>query len=369
MKNFFSKMWAFIVKNKIASIVVASVLVVGVTCAIALPIALKHEHNYAKTWSHDAVNHYHECECGEKQDITAHTWNEGVITTQATFTQDGVKTFTCSQCNATKTEKVEFDCTDVAFEKSSVKNKTYTEIEITNDTIGTYYFEYNVSDVPADSEYYWINVFKDGLKQSDLSNCKIYDVNKQLIKENIATSGAGQYMAVQSSSDSSETLAKLRADGKHYFQMTFHTAGIYKIHVTHYPILGSRPSAAFEMSVDEYETTFYSNNKVTIGADTTRWFVLDLPQSAIEALGSESACLDGCFDSDKNATGWIKTVVIKVYNSDMEELVNTNAVVGEGEEPTYDAFDIENITEGKYYICVTNTSDANISGYLCAMTC
>ncbi|MBQ8372483.1 MAG: hypothetical protein IJX38_06085 [Clostridia bacterium] len=35
-----------------------------------------------------------------------HTWNEGEITTPATATADGVKTFTCTECGETKTESV-----------------------------------------------------------------------------------------------------------------------------------------------------------------------------------------------------------------------------------------------------------------------
>lgn len=41
---------------------------------------------------------------GELKD--QHVWDEGTITKHATCTQEGVKTFTCSHCNATKTEPV-----------------------------------------------------------------------------------------------------------------------------------------------------------------------------------------------------------------------------------------------------------------------
>ena len=35
-----------------------------------------------------------------------HTWDEGEITTPATCTADGVKTYKCTECEATKTEPV-----------------------------------------------------------------------------------------------------------------------------------------------------------------------------------------------------------------------------------------------------------------------
>ena len=35
-----------------------------------------------------------------------HTWNEGEITTKATCTTDGVKTYKCTECGETKTEAI-----------------------------------------------------------------------------------------------------------------------------------------------------------------------------------------------------------------------------------------------------------------------
>ena len=43
---------------------------------------------------------------GETPVVCAHEWNDGVITTPATCTADGVKTYTCTKCGATKTEAV-----------------------------------------------------------------------------------------------------------------------------------------------------------------------------------------------------------------------------------------------------------------------
>ena len=69
LKAFFSKAWTatkafsikagkWIVANKLISIPVAVVLVGGIACAIALPIAL-HEHDFATEWSTDADNQWH----------------------------------------------------------------------------------------------------------------------------------------------------------------------------------------------------------------------------------------------------------------------------------------------------------------------
>ena len=37
---------------------------------------------------------------------TGHTWDEGMVTTEPTYETDGIKTFTCSVCKATKTEQI-----------------------------------------------------------------------------------------------------------------------------------------------------------------------------------------------------------------------------------------------------------------------
>lgn len=71
------------------------------------------EHSYVKAsiWSDDEANHWHEsvCECGKEgdaEDKAGHSWNEGVDTTPATPGHDGVKTFTCTECDRTKEETI-----------------------------------------------------------------------------------------------------------------------------------------------------------------------------------------------------------------------------------------------------------------------
>ena len=72
MKEFFSKIWAWVLKNKVVSIVIASVITVGLACAIILPIALHHEHDFGTELSSSETQHWLECECGEKKDVENH---------------------------------------------------------------------------------------------------------------------------------------------------------------------------------------------------------------------------------------------------------------------------------------------------------
>ena len=66
-----------------------------------------HEHNYSDKWSKDADYHWHACSgCNVTSDKAEHSWDEGVVTTTATEEADGVKTFTCGVCGATKEEAI-----------------------------------------------------------------------------------------------------------------------------------------------------------------------------------------------------------------------------------------------------------------------
>ncbi len=67
---------------------------------------LTHEHVFTDAWQKDAVNHWKECGCGEKTEVSSHTYNTGEITTDPTETESGVKTYTCSVCGATKEEEL-----------------------------------------------------------------------------------------------------------------------------------------------------------------------------------------------------------------------------------------------------------------------
>ena len=74
-------------------------------CGFVIQEALGHTHNYDNI-KKDEVNHWKECACGEKNEITAHTWNNGEVTKEATVDEEGVKTYTCTYCSTTKTESI-----------------------------------------------------------------------------------------------------------------------------------------------------------------------------------------------------------------------------------------------------------------------
>ena len=195
-------------------------------------------HDHAATaWSSDATYHWHDCTVsgrGEQFDKAEHTWNEGTITTDATFTRDGEKTYTCTVCQKTKTETVTMEYIDVNFAKSDAEAQTKVRFTVTE--AGTYYFRYQVQNCGFANGYYWINMTKvgGGLQQTDTNHAqaKIYDANKQLVKEGLATQAPGQFMAVDD--EDAQTRKGLMDNGVKYLEMPFVTPGEYEMIVTHY---------------------------------------------------------------------------------------------------------------------------------------
>lgn len=68
-------------------------------------IAKLTEHTYSSWEKHDSALHKKTCLCGDTQ-YANHTWNSGTVTTQSTCTATGLRTYTCTDCNATKTETI-----------------------------------------------------------------------------------------------------------------------------------------------------------------------------------------------------------------------------------------------------------------------
>ena len=64
------------------------------------------EHSYGEWTKHDDKQHKHSCVCGDTQ-YAAHIWDAGKVTEAPTHTKEGTKTYTCTVCGETKTEKVE----------------------------------------------------------------------------------------------------------------------------------------------------------------------------------------------------------------------------------------------------------------------
>ena len=83
--------------------------------AVDIPKIDSHNHNYGTEWKYDSTNHWHECEDGEKADITAHNF-KWIIDKEATATEKGSKHEECTVCGY---KKAAVDIPETDFRKSS----------------------------------------------------------------------------------------------------------------------------------------------------------------------------------------------------------------------------------------------------------
>ena len=74
-------------------------------CSVCHDIIDKAEHTYASHKCEDTAT-CTKAGCGYVKPAGQHSWNDGEVTTPATCTTDGVKTFTCKVCSETKTEPI-----------------------------------------------------------------------------------------------------------------------------------------------------------------------------------------------------------------------------------------------------------------------
>ena len=62
-----------------------------------------HTHSYGTDWKYDGTNHWHECQCGDKADTAAHSF-QWVIDKAATKEATGIKHEECTVCGAKRSE-------------------------------------------------------------------------------------------------------------------------------------------------------------------------------------------------------------------------------------------------------------------------
>ena len=89
--------------------------------AVDIPKIDSHNHNYGTEWKYDETNHWHECEDGEKADITAHNF-KWIIDKEATATEKGSKHEECTVCGYKKAA-VDIPVTDFGNSSDDQPNK------------------------------------------------------------------------------------------------------------------------------------------------------------------------------------------------------------------------------------------------------
>ena len=63
-----------------------------------IAISVTHTHSYGAEWKNDDTNHWHVCACGEKSELSEHSYGEWVTDTEATEEAEGTKHRNCTAC-------------------------------------------------------------------------------------------------------------------------------------------------------------------------------------------------------------------------------------------------------------------------------
>lgn len=90
-------------------------------------------HDFTTSWTHDDNEHWKQCSrCDEKDDVSPHTWDNGTITIAPTCTKAGERTYTCTECGATKTEPI--DATGHSWKSDWTSDATHHWHECANES-------------------------------------------------------------------------------------------------------------------------------------------------------------------------------------------------------------------------------------------
>ncbi len=108
-------MKSWILSHKILAIVLACVLGAGVICAVVLPIALAHKHEFSTEWTTDENFHWHKCKdekCNEVSDKADHVFDKETVSamylaSEATYT-DAAKYYKSCVCGVKGTETFDY---------------------------------------------------------------------------------------------------------------------------------------------------------------------------------------------------------------------------------------------------------------------
>ena len=98
-----------------------------------------HVHSFGSEWKHDRTYHWHECACGERTDVSAHTPDSG-RTAQSGEIYTGTLTYTCTVCGSvTGTERIKdnktYDIPDYTFAPLYIETGiTYEKLRIDVET-------------------------------------------------------------------------------------------------------------------------------------------------------------------------------------------------------------------------------------------
>ena len=88
-------------------------------------------HSFGDWQKCSETQHKRSCSCGEEE-YESHYWGAGIVTKHPTASEPGIRTFTCDDCDATKTEEIPYDSILVSGIQLNETNITITRGNSTN---------------------------------------------------------------------------------------------------------------------------------------------------------------------------------------------------------------------------------------------
>lgn len=353
MKEFFSKIWAWVLKNKVVSIVIASVFVVGLTCAIVLPIALKHKHDFGTTFQANETHHWLECECGEQKDAAAHIYDKEVVGadylhTEATATTKGVYYKSCV-CGAKGTETFELEKTVATITNIQDLSTQYTSQAMANPTFdtnsdGTATFAwYNSSsqllpNAPTSAGTYTVKIsIPETVNYQAVTEEREFVISKRVLT--IPTSFEkvySEYNTFEFTIDSAES-----GTGKEVWVEV------------NFVDLSAEPVAIKNVGTyDETEGTFTINQIKEAGVSTSN-YELDLANADFEVDITKKAISNVVFSLGTNNTGTVTLTIMSFH---------VKGIIGNDKLEFTINIDSDTLTAGQEYSVTTNQADAGAGG-------
>lgn len=113
-----------------------------------------HEHSYASQWSSDSSSHWHAATCEHTEETSNkenHTWDEGVVTREATCSTNGIISYTCTVCGYVKQELTDKLAHTPSTDWSSNGTYHYHKCEICDEAVDEHVHTWNEGVVIEES--------------------------------------------------------------------------------------------------------------------------------------------------------------------------------------------------------------------------
>lgn len=262
-----------------------------------------HEHTPNAGWSNDGNSHWHTCSgCSEQLDKADHSWNGGEVTTQPTCTTKGIKTYTCTVCNKTKTEEIEKNShnftgewvnTDADYHWHVCTNEGCGEID--EKVAHNWVADESKTDDPAtcnmDGTHY-VKCSVCGREKSEpITDRPAHDYTEQPY---VSDGADGHHRVCKACGESSATVAHSLVDGVTVTEPTFWTAGSKTVTCEHCDYTGTA-------TIERIDTADFAKDFLMEANPNGSWSY----GQTVYNFDNETFTFTAATDKNEGGDGWV----------------------------------------------------------------